>query len=106
MAWIYLVAAGLLEIGWPLGLKIAENPESRIRGVVTAVLFMGASGTLLWLEQRQITMGTAYAVWTGIGAVGTLIVGILFYGEPSTAMRLGSASLIVLGIIGLKLAHG
>ncbi|MGA2689815.1 MAG: multidrug efflux SMR transporter [Candidatus Korobacteraceae bacterium] len=106
MAWIYLVAAGLLEIGWPLGLKIAESPESRIRGVVTAVLFMGASGTLLWLAQRQIPMGTAYAVWTGIGAVGTLIVGILFYGEPSTAMRLGSASLIVLGIIGLKLAHG
>jgi len=60
----------------------------------------------LWLAQRQIPMGTAYAVWTGIGAVGTLIVGILFYGEPSTAMRLGSASLIVLGIIGLKLAHG
>jgi len=106
MAWIYLVAAGLLEIGWPLGLKIAESPESRIRGVVTAVLFMGASGTLLWLAQRQIPMGTAYAVWTGIGAVGTLIVGILVYGEPSTAMRLGSASLIVLGIIGLKLAHG
>jgi quaternary ammonium compound-resistance protein SugE len=106
MAWIYLVAAGLLEIGWPLGLKIAENPESRIRGVVTAVLFMGASGTLLWLAQRQIPMGTAYAVWTGIGAVGTLIVGILFYGEPSTIMRLGSASLIVLGIVGLKLAHG
>jgi quaternary ammonium compound-resistance protein SugE len=106
MAWIYLVAAGLLEIGWPLGLKIAENPESRIRGVVTAVLFMGASGTLLWLAQRQIPMGTAYAVWTGIGAVGTLIVGILVYGEPSTIMRLGSASLIVLGIIGLKLAHG
>jgi len=106
MAWIYLVAAGLLEIGWPLGLKIAESPESRIRGVVTAVLFMGASGTLLWLAQRQIPMGTAYAVWTGIGAVGTLIVGILVYGEPSTIMRLGSASLIVLGIIGLKLAHG
>lgn len=106
MAWIYLVAAGLLEIGWPLGLKIAENPESRIRGVVTAVLFMGASGTLLWLAQRQIPMGTAYAVWTGIGAVGTLIVGILVYGEPSTAMRLASASLIVLGIVGLKLAHG
>jgi quaternary ammonium compound-resistance protein SugE len=95
-----------LEIGWPLGLKIAESPESRIRGVVTAVLFMGASGTLLWLAQRQIPMGTAYAVWTGIGAVGTLIVGILVYGEPSTIMRLGSASLIVLGIIGLKLAHG
>ncbi len=106
MAWIYLVAAGLLEIGWPVGLKIAENPESRLRGVVTAVLFMGASGTLLWLAQKQIPMGTAYAVWTGIGAAGTLILGIIFYGEPSTVMRLASASLIVLGIIGLKLAHG
>ena len=106
MAWIYLVAAGLLEIGWPLGLRIAENPESRVRGIITAVVFMGASGALLWLAQKQIPMGTAYAVWTGIGAVGTLIVGILVYSEPSGVMRLGSASLIVLGIIGLKLAHG
>ncbi|MGO9516907.1 MAG: DMT family transporter [Candidatus Korobacteraceae bacterium] len=106
MAWIYLVVAGLLEIGWPLGLKIAESPESRIRGVITAVLFMGASGAMLVLALREIPMGTAYAVWTGIGAVGTLIVGILLYGEPSGAMRLGSASLIVIGIIGLKLAHG
>lgn len=106
MAWIYLVVAGLLEIGWPLGLKIAENPESRVRGVITAVIFMAGSGFLLLLAQRGIPMGTAYAVWTGIGAVGTLIVGILFYAEPSGVMRLGSASLIVMGIIGLKLAHG
>lgn len=106
MAWIYLVVAGLFEIGWPLGLKIAESPEHRIRGVVMAVLFMTVSGALLWLAQREIPMGTAYATWTGIGAVGALIVGILFYGEPSTVLRLGSASLIVIGIIGLKLAHG
>jgi quaternary ammonium compound-resistance protein SugE len=105
MAWTYLVAAGLLEIGWPLGLRIAENPATRIRGVITAVVFMTASGALLWMAQRQIAMGTAYAVWTGIGAVGTLTVGILFYGEPNNLMRLGSASLIVIGIIGLKLSH-
>ena len=105
MAWIYLLIAGLLEIGWPLGLKVAENPASRIRGIVTAVVFMAASGVLLWLAQREIPMGTAYAVWTGIGTVGTLIVGILLYSEPGTVMRLGSASLIVLGIIGLKLSH-
>jgi quaternary ammonium compound-resistance protein SugE len=73
---------------------------------VTAVLFMSVIGAFLWMAQRGIPMGTAYAVWTGIGAVGTLIVGILFYGEPSSVMRLGSASLIVIGIIGLKLAHG
>jgi len=106
MAWIYLVVAGLLEIGWPLGLKIAQNPDSRVRGVITAVIFMAGSGFLLLLVQRDIPMGTAYAAWTGIGAVGTLIVGILFYAEPSGVMRLASASLIVMGIIGLKLAHG
>jgi len=106
MAWIYLVGAGLLEIGWPLGLKIAQNPDSRVRGIIIAVLFMAGSGTLLLLAQRDIPMGTAYAVWTGIGAVGTLLVGILFYAEPSGVMRLASASLIVMGIVGLKLAHG
>ena len=106
MAWLYLVIAGLLEIGWPIGLKIAENPDRRIQGITTAVFFMAASGTCLWLAQREIPMGTAYAVWTGIGAVGTLITGIMVYGEPSNAIRLGSASLIVLGIVGLKLAHG
>lgn len=105
MAWLYLVAAGLLEIGWPLGLRIAESPVTRIRGIIIAVVFMTASGALLWMAQRQIAMGTAYAVWTGIGAVGTLAVGILFYSEPSNLMRLGSASLIVIGIIGLKLSH-
>ncbi|MGA9566584.1 MAG: SMR family transporter [Candidatus Korobacteraceae bacterium] len=67
---------------------------------------MAAAGTFLWLAQRQIPMGTAYAVWTGIGAVGTLIAGILVYGEPSTLLRLGSASLIVIDIVGLKLARG
>ena len=106
MSWIYLVIAGMLEIGWPLGIKMAENPERRIHGVVTAIFFMAASGTFLWLAQKQIPMGTAYAVWTGIGAVGTLLVGILFYGEPAGALRLGSAFLIVAGIVGLKLAHG
>ena len=79
MPWVYLAVAGLLEIGWPLGLKMAENPESRIRGVMTAVVFMAASGFLLWLAQRDIPMGTAYAVWTGIGTVGTLIVGIFLW---------------------------
>lgn len=106
MAWLYLVVAGLLEIGWPIGLKMAENTDRRLHGIILAVFFMAASGTCLWLAQRQIPMGTAYAVWTGIGAVGTLITGIMVYGEPANVTRLGSASLIVLGIVGLKLAHG
>lgn len=106
MGWLYLVVAGLLEIGWPVGIKLAENPQRRVYGIATAVFFMAASGTFLWLAQKQIPMGTAYAVWTGIGAVGTLITGILVYGEPAGVMRLGSVFLIVTGIIGLKLAHG
>ena len=106
MAWIYLVLAGLLEIGWPLGLKIAERPDTRMKGIAMAVLFMAASGTFLWLAQREIPMGTAYAIWTGIGAVGTLLTGILLFGEPAGLLRLGSAALIVAGIAGLKLAHG
>ena len=106
MAWIYLVLAGLLEIGWPLGLKIAERPDTRMKGIAMAVLFMAASGTFLWLAQREIPMGTAYAIWTGIGAVGTLLTGILMFGEPAGLLRLGSAALIVAGIAGLKLAHG
>jgi quaternary ammonium compound-resistance protein SugE len=106
VSWFYLVLAGLLEIGWPLGLKVAENPDRRVQGILTAVLFMAGSGTCLWFAQRRIPMGTAYAVWTGIGAVGTLITGIMLYGESANVVRLGSASLIVLGIVGLKMAHG
>jgi quaternary ammonium compound-resistance protein SugE len=106
MPWLYLIVAGFLEIGWPVGLKIAENPDRRVQGIITAVLFMAGSGTFLWLAQREIPMGTAYAVWTGIGAVGTLITGIAIYGEPAGLLRLGSAALIVMGIVGLKLAHG
>ena len=106
MSWLYLIVAGFLEIGWPLGIKMAENPDRRVLGIVTAVFFMATSGIFLWLAQRHIPMGTAYAVWTGIGAVGTLLTGIAVYGEPAGFLRLGSASLIVMGIIGLKLAHG
>ena len=106
MAWLYLIAAGLFEIGWPVGLKLSQTPGRLVLGVVMAVACMSASGGLLWLAQRTIPIGTAYAVWTGIGAVGTFAVGIAFYGDSAGAMRLVSAGLIVAGIIGLKLAHG
>lgn len=87
MAWIYLVLAGLFEIGWPVGLKMAQNPDSRWSGIALAVAFMAVSGWLLWLAQRQIPIGTAYAVWTGIGAAGTFMVGVLYYGDPSSIAR-------------------
>ena len=106
MAWVYLIVAGLFEIGWPVGLKLSQTPGRLIVGVVIAVVCMAASGALLWLAQKTIPIGTAYAVWTGIGAAGTFIVGILFYGDSTSALRLVSVGLIIAGIIGLKLAHG
>lgn len=105
MAWIYLVLAGLFEIGWPVGLKLAQEPGTRWLGLAVAVFFMGVSGGLLWLAQRDIPMGTAYAVWTGIGAAGTFLVGVLCHGDPTSALRYSGVMLIVLGVVTLKLAH-
>ncbi len=105
MNWMALIIAGLFEIGWPLGLKMsAQHPEKKIMWLLVAIVSMAISGGLLWWSQKSIPIGTAYAVWTGIGAVGTLIVGILFFGDAAGPLRLLSAGLIVLGIIGLKLA--
>lgn len=105
MSWLYLVLAGLLEIGWPVGLKMAQEPASRWLGIGIALVFMAASGLFLWLAQRHIPMGTAYAVWTGIGAAGTFLVGVLFFGDPSSLMRYAGVLLIVAGVVTLKLAH-
>ncbi|KAB2929470.1 MAG: multidrug efflux SMR transporter [Candidatus Contendobacter sp.] len=106
MAWFYLIIAGLFEIAWPVGLKLSQTPGRLALGVIVAVVGMTASGALLWLAQRDIPIGTAYAVWTGIGAAGTFGVGVLFYGDSTSVLRLVSVGLIVAGIVGLKLAHG
>jgi quaternary ammonium compound-resistance protein SugE len=105
MAWGYLVCAGLLEIGWPVGLKMAQAGSQRVWGVLIAVAFMAASGLFLWLAEREIPLGTSYAIWTGIGAAGTFGVGIALYGDPSSMGRLLGVSLIVVGVATLKLAH-
>ncbi|WP_105188661.1 DMT family transporter [Pseudoalteromonas sp. T1lg48] len=105
MAWVYLICAGLFEIGWPVGLKLAQEPQTRWFGIAMAVLFMAISGFLLWLAQKTIPMGTSYAVWTGIGAAGTFLVGIFFYGDSSSLMRYFGVLLIIAGVITLKLAH-
>ena len=104
MSWIYLFAAGLFEIGWPVGLKMAQSPGQHLPGIALAVVFMMVSGTLLWLAQRQIPMGTAYAVWTGIGAAGTFALGIIVYGDPASLLRFLGVALIVGGVAVLKLA--
>jgi quaternary ammonium compound-resistance protein SugE len=105
MAWVYLLIAGVLEIGWPIGLKMAQEPASRWPGLGIAVAFMTASGALLWVAQRQIPIGTAYAIWTGIGAAGTFLAGIMIYGEPTSAARYAGLALIIAGVVTLKLAH-
>ena len=106
MAWLYLMAAGLCEIGWPVGLKLSQTPGQLALGAIVAVACMAASGAFLWLAQKTIPIGTARAVWTGIGAAGTFLVGALFYGDPAGAWRAVSVGLIVAGIVGLKRAHG
>jgi quaternary ammonium compound-resistance protein SugE len=95
----------LFEIGWPIGLKLAQGMEKRIVGITIAVVCMAVSGGLLWLAQRDISMGTAYAVWTGIGAAGTFLVGIWFFDDPSGLGRYLGVVLIIVGVATLKLAH-
>lgn len=103
MAWLALFVAGLFEIGWAVGLKYTDG-FSRLWPSVGTVIAMAASFVLLSFAMKSIPVGTAYAVWTGIGAAGTAALGILLFSEPATAMRLGSLALIVAGIAGLKLA--
>ena len=105
-AWVYLILAGLFEIGWPYGLKMAQSVEGKqVVGLVIAVGSMALSGFLLYNAQKDIPMGTAYAVWTGIGAAGTFVLGIVLYNDPAGTLRLASVALIIAGVIGLKLAH-
>lgn len=103
MAWILLFIAGLLEVAWAVGLKYTEG-FSRLWPSVGTVAAMTASIWLLAIAMRSLPVGTAYAVWVGVGAVGTVILGIVLFGEAASAARLASVALIVAGIVGLKLA--
>ena len=103
MAWIYLFLAGVTEVAWAIGLKQTNGWTRLWPSVVTAIL-MVVSFALLSLALRALPLGTAYAVWTGIGAVGTAIAGIVLFGEPRTAIRLGCIVLILIGIVGLKVS--
>ena len=103
MAWVYLGVAGLLEVLWAYMLKVSNNLTRPVEATV-AVVAMIASFWVLSLAMKELPLGTAYVIWTGIGAVGAFILGIVFLGEAATAMRIGSALLILMGMIGLKLA--
>ncbi len=101
MAWSMLFIAGLLEVGWAIGLKYTDGFTRPMPSVLT-IACMIASVALLGLSLKTLPVGTAYAVWTGIGSVGTAILGIWLFGDPATALRIACIGLIVAGIIGLK----
>ena len=104
MAWAFLFVAGLLEVGWAMGLKYAAGFTRPVPSALT-VASMAASLGLLGLALRDLPLGTAYAIWTGVGTVGTAVLGIYLFGEATSPMRLACIGLIVIGIGGLKLAN-
>ena len=101
MSWVYLFVAGLFEIGWAIGLKYTNGFTRLVPTVLTAIS-MAISLGLLGIALKTLPVGTAYAIWTGVGAVGTAILGVYLLGEPATAGRLACIGLIVAGIVGLK----
>lgn len=103
MAWVYLCIAGLTEVAWAVGLKYTHGWTRFWPSVLTIGLIATSLG-FLSLALKSLPIGTGYAVWTGIGAVGTAIIGIVFFNEPRTAMRMACIALILLGIIGLKIS--
>ncbi len=103
MAWWYLILAGLLEVGWAIGLK-SSHGFTRLWPSVATIVAMALSMLLLGLAVRTIPIGTGYVIWTGIGAVGAATLGMVLFGEPATAARLFCLGLILAGIIGLKIA--
>ncbi|MEW3496457.1 quaternary ammonium compound efflux SMR transporter SugE [Pseudomonas aeruginosa] len=104
MSWIILFFAGLFEVGWAVGLKYTEGFSKPLPTVLTALAMLVSLG-LLGLAMKHLPLGTAYAVWTGVGAVGTAIAGIVLFGESMALLRLASVALIVCGLVGLKLSH-
>lgn len=105
MAWIILVVAGLFEVGWAIGLKYTEG-FTRLWPTIWTALAIVASLWLLGIAMKSLPVGTAYSVWVGVGAVGTVVLGIVLLGEPANPARLISVALIIGGIIGLKFATG
>lgn len=103
MPWTLLLIAGLLEVGWAIGLKYTEGFTRLVPSVLTLAA-MGGSFFLLAVAMKSLPVGTSYAVWVGVGAVGTAVLGMVLLGEPASAGRLVSLALIIAGIVGLKLS--
>ncbi len=105
MAWIYLLIAGAFEIGWPLGLKLAQTSKYFYPSVALSIGSMVLSSIFLFMAQKQIPLGIAYGVWTGIGAAGTFVVGIYMFNDQSSLYSWLGISCIIMGIILLKISH-
>ncbi len=101
MAWVYLFIAGIAEIGWALGMKYTEGFTKPVPTILTLAV-MAISVVFLALAVKQLPLGTAYAVWTGIGTLGTVLLGIWLFNEPSDLIRMSCIGLIIVGIVGLK----
>ncbi|MFC5697242.1 quaternary ammonium compound efflux SMR transporter SugE [Pseudomonas sp. GCM10022186] len=104
MSWIILFFAGLFEVGWAVGLKYTDGFSKPLPTALTVAAMLVSLG-LLGLAMKELPLGTAYAIWTGVGAVGTVIAGVILFGESMALVRLLSVTLIVGGLIGLKLSH-
>lgn len=104
MSWIYLLIAAIFEIGWPLGFKLSQTTTNRFGWILFAIASMALSGLFLWIAQKNIPVGTAYAVWTGIGAAGTFIAGIFLFHDSANFWRVFSVFLIIAGVVGLKIS--
>lgn len=104
MAWVYLFFAGLLEVAWAVGLKASDGFSRPFISAATIAAIVASLG-LLGLAVRDLPVGTAYAVWSGIGILGTTTIGLIFMNEPASAARLGCIALIGIGLVGLKLSH-
>lgn len=105
MHWIYLIIASIFEIGWPFGFKMATLSVNKIYWIVFAIISMALSGYFLYLAQQKIDISIAYIIWTGLGAAGTLLLGILYFSEPYSIAKMFFFLLILIGVIGLKLSH-
>ncbi|PTT12131.1 MULTISPECIES: quaternary ammonium compound efflux SMR transporter SugE [unclassified Pseudomonas] len=103
MSWIILFFAGLFEVGWAVGLKYSDGFSKPLPTALT-IAAMAVSLGLLGLAMKELPLGTAYAIWTGVGAVGTVIAGIILFGESMALFRLASVALIICGLIGLKIS--
>lgn len=104
MAWLYLIIASIFEVGWPLGFKLADIHRERfVWFIAMSVMSMALSGLFLYLAQRTIPISTAYIVWTGIGAVCTFIIGLMFFGDSASVLRMVFALLILIGVVGMEM---